>query len=167
MRASACAAAGRDRRHRQDHARRQRGLDAIWRPGFHYKKAGVMLLDLARADRVQGGLFDRPDDPRRSRMRALDKLNRRFGRDTVPYAAAGVAPRLEHAARQSLAALHHHWDELLARRRYAPPTGKVLTMCGRFTQHYTWAEVHPFLCVFGPPRNLQPHYNIAPTGPWT
>jgi len=36
-------------------------------------------------------------------------------------------------------------------------------MCGRFTQNYTWAEVHTFLSVFGPPRNLQPLYNIAPT----
>ena len=36
-------------------------------------------------------------------------------------------------------------------------------MSGRFTQHYTWAEVHAFLSVLGPPRNLQPHYNIAPT----
>ena len=39
-------------------------------------------------------------------------------------------------------------------------------MCGRFTQHYTWQEVHAFLNVFGDlgmPRNLQPRYNIAPT----
>ena len=36
-------------------------------------------------------------------------------------------------------------------------------MCGRFTQHYTWAEVHTFLSVVGTPLNLQPHYNIAPT----
>jgi putative SOS response-associated peptidase YedK len=36
-------------------------------------------------------------------------------------------------------------------------------MCGRFTQHYTWAEVHAFLSVFGTPRNLQPRYNIART----
>ena len=39
-------------------------------------------------------------------------------------------------------------------------------MCGRFTQHYTWAEVHAFLNVFGDlgtPRNLQPRYKIAPT----
>ena len=36
-------------------------------------------------------------------------------------------------------------------------------MCGRFTQRYTWFEVLEFLRVFGPPRNLEPHYNIAPT----
>ena len=36
-------------------------------------------------------------------------------------------------------------------------------MCGRFTQHYSWEEVHAFLSVFGPPRNLRPRYNIAPT----
>ena len=35
-------------------------------------------------------------------------------------------------------------------------------MCGRFTQNYTWEQVHAFR-VFGTPRNLQPHYNIAPT----
>ena len=36
-------------------------------------------------------------------------------------------------------------------------------MCGRFTQHYTWAEVHTFLDVFSTGRNLRPRYNIAPT----
>ena len=36
-------------------------------------------------------------------------------------------------------------------------------MCGRFTRRYTWSEVLQFLRIFGPPRNLQPHYNIAPT----
>jgi putative SOS response-associated peptidase YedK len=36
-------------------------------------------------------------------------------------------------------------------------------MCGRFTQHYTWAEVHAFLSLIGAPQNLRPHYNIAPT----
>ena len=36
-------------------------------------------------------------------------------------------------------------------------------MCGRFTQRYTWSEVHAFLSVVGAPQNLQPRYNIAPT----
>lgn len=50
-----------------------------------------MLLDLVKADRVQSGLFDRPDGRKsQARMRAFDKLNRRFGRDTIRYAAAGV-----------------------------------------------------------------------------
>jgi len=33
-------------------------------------------------------------------------------------------------------------------------------MCGRFTQNYTWEQVHAFLSVFGAPRNLRPYYNI-------
>lgn len=36
-------------------------------------------------------------------------------------------------------------------------------MCGRFTQNYTWQEVHAFLDLRGTPRNLRPRYNIAPT----
>ena len=39
-------------------------------------------------------------------------------------------------------------------------------MCGRFTQMFTWAEVHAFsqpLTSEPPPDNLQPRYNIAPT----
>jgi putative SOS response-associated peptidase YedK len=36
-------------------------------------------------------------------------------------------------------------------------------MCGRFTQAYTWQQVHEFLSVIGPPQNLRPRYNIAPT----
>lgn len=66
------------------------GLAIIWRSGYRYKKAGVMLLDLVPASRVQPALFDRPDDQRSlSRMRALDMLNSRFGRDTVTLGATG------------------------------------------------------------------------------
>jgi hypothetical protein len=36
-------------------------------------------------------------------------------------------------------------------------------MCGRFTQRYTWAELHALLDLIGPPRNLRPRHNIAPT----
>jgi DNA polymerase V len=67
-----------------------RGLDAIYRPGHSYKKAGVMLLDLVPAAQVQGSLFDQPDSPRSAaRMLAIDTLNKRFGRDTVTLAASG------------------------------------------------------------------------------
>jgi DNA polymerase V len=92
----------------------QRGLAAIWRPGFHYKKAGVMLLDLVKADHVQTGLFDQPDSARtKARMGAVDRLNRRFGRDCVTYAAAGVA-RTWKMQRGSLSPRYTtDWSELL------------------------------------------------------
>ena len=65
-------------------------LAAIWKPGFSYKKAGVILLDLAPAVQVQGDLWDRPDTLREAGlMTAIDKLNAHFGRDTVSYAASG------------------------------------------------------------------------------
>jgi DNA polymerase V len=68
----------------------RRGLGAIWRTGYRYKKAGIMLLDLVPAATVQGALFYRPDTPQSmARMRAIDHLNRRYGRDTVSFATAG------------------------------------------------------------------------------
>ena len=36
-------------------------------------------------------------------------------------------------------------------------------MCGRFTQRLTWREIHELYGLTGVARNLQPHYNIAPT----
>ena len=35
-------------------------------------------------------------------------------------------------------------------------------MCGRFTQRYTWEEVHAYLSLTGPTANLRPRYNVAP-----
>jgi putative SOS response-associated peptidase YedK len=38
-------------------------------------------------------------------------------------------------------------------------------MCGRFTRRYTWREIQDLYGLMGAARNLQPHYNIAPTDP--
>jgi DNA polymerase V len=60
------------------------------RPGFRYKKAGIVFLDLIQAAHAQGGLFDAPDDAAsKARIRAVNALNRRYGRDTVTFAASG------------------------------------------------------------------------------
>ena len=58
------------------------GLKAIFRPGFNYAKAGVMLLDL-QADSVFQGELDLENDeqPDHSKlMTTLDGLNQRFGK---------------------------------------------------------------------------------------
>lgn len=67
-----------------------RGLEAIYRPGYGYKKAGVMLLSLSPADRRQGALFDPPDTERsRQLMATVDAINARLGRGTVRFGTEG------------------------------------------------------------------------------
>jgi putative SOS response-associated peptidase YedK len=40
---------------------------------------------------------------------------------------------------------------------------EFIVMCGRFTQKLAWHEVRELYELAGPARNLQSHYNIAPT----
>jgi DNA polymerase V len=59
-------------------------LETLYRPGFHYQKCGVMLLDLSPATQVQADLFDSRDRAREAwLMRALDSLNADYGARTV------------------------------------------------------------------------------------
>ena len=70
------------------------GLERIFRDGYRYKKAGVMLTALVPASQVQGDLFDRQDRERSSRLiRALDRLNDHMGAGTLRYAAEGFTKR--------------------------------------------------------------------------
>jgi DNA polymerase V len=90
------------------------GLTSIWRDGYRYKKAGVMLLDLHPAASVQEGLFDKADNARQiALMRTIDRLNLRLGRDTVSFAAAGC--RRPWKLRRDLLSPCYttSWDELL------------------------------------------------------
>lgn len=69
------------------------GLVAIYKQGFKYAKAGVMVLDLQSAAVQQGALDLEADDTKdRSRlMSALDGINDRYGRGTLLMASAGLA----------------------------------------------------------------------------
>ena len=67
----------------------------LFRPGCRYRKAGVILLELAPATPAQGLLF-LPGDPREAAlMAALDRVNGRYGPGTLHYAAA--AGSMKHA----------------------------------------------------------------------
>lgn len=71
------------------------GLAMIFREGFRYRKAGIMLMDMEPDTQCQGVLFDAVRDRARSvhAMAALDASNERFGRDTVHFGSAGVVRR--------------------------------------------------------------------------
>lgn len=74
----------------------QEVLTRIYRPGYYWKKVGVMLLELGPETSVQAA-FDSPPpeavDRRRRMMTALDAVNRVYGKASVRVAsAAGRAP---------------------------------------------------------------------------
>lgn len=69
-----------------------RGLQAIYRPGYRFAKAGVMLLDLQASSIEQGELdLDDPGDDRSRLMSTVDSINTRHGRGTVKLASVGTA----------------------------------------------------------------------------
>jgi DNA polymerase V len=69
-------------------------LKHIYRPGYKYAKAGVMLMDLQPATRQQLTLDLEADMPenRIRLMQAMDQINRRFGRGSLVLGSGG-APR--------------------------------------------------------------------------
>jgi DNA polymerase V len=65
-------------------------MNKLFRPGYPYQKAGILLLDLTSARTpTQNDLFvTMPDNPRL--MRTIDTINRHMGRDQLFFAAQGM-----------------------------------------------------------------------------
>ena len=101
------------------------GLRRIYRPGYAFIKAGVMLLDLHSAKLRQGELDLEPkeaqDCTRERLMGVLDELNQRYGRGTLKLASAGVealGERASWAMRQERRSPAYTtcWDDMLVVR---------------------------------------------------
>jgi DNA polymerase V len=91
-------------------------LDEIWRPGFRYMKAGVLLLDLVPEAHEQGSLFATPKpaeaDGKQALMGTLDRLNQDMGRGVVRFAAEGLRKAWRMRQERRSPAYTTRWDEL-------------------------------------------------------
>lgn len=70
-----------------------RALEGIYRPGFAYSKAEVMLMDLRKRGEYTQDLFT-PSQPARTDalMSVMDKINKRWGHDCLRTAAVPLSP---------------------------------------------------------------------------
>lgn len=67
-----------------------KGVEKIFRPGYKYKKAGVMLNRLAPARQLSMRLYnDSKFERSRALARVVDQINARYGQDTIRL---GIAP---------------------------------------------------------------------------
>ncbi len=62
----------------------------LWREGYNYKKAGIMLADISPISMVQGDLLEPVTTSDTRLMKAIDGLNSRFGRGTVKVSTGGM-----------------------------------------------------------------------------
>ena len=65
------------------------GLRQIYRNGYRYKKAGIILYELNKASQTRG-LLDTDRDQSDSVMRTIDQINYRHGNSTIKLASEGV-----------------------------------------------------------------------------
>jgi DNA polymerase V len=95
-----------------------RAGEHIWRDGYRYAKAGVVLLDLVHPAERPRDLFPSTDRESRARlMTALDTVNLRYGRRTLSPAAAGIGHASWSMRRQKLSPQYTTCiDEILSAR---------------------------------------------------
>lgn len=88
---------------------------SMYRKGYHYKKAGVGLLDLIHGDTHQADLFAGVDPRSANLMAVLDQANRRFGRGTMGFASAHRPSHAKWRMRQEHLSPSYttRWDQLL------------------------------------------------------
>src|SRR3972149_3969523 len=90
-------------------------LDRIYREGFKFIRAGVVLIEIVPEDQIQLNLFvpSRPLEKDKSTMKAVDRINIKWGSNTIKYASSG----LEQSWRMKRAKLSPryttNWDEML------------------------------------------------------
>jgi DNA polymerase V len=65
----------------------QLGLKAIYKEGYYYKKAGVIVMGIVPENQRQLNLFCEENPKHLSLMKSIDSLNRRIGRTKVKLAS--------------------------------------------------------------------------------
>jgi DNA polymerase V len=94
-----------------------RGIEQLFREGYRYQKAGVIVTSLVPAHQVQTHLFDQHDRKRSQRlMAALDALNTQWGTGTVRYGAVGLQPRWTTRCARRSPRYTTRWQELVVAR---------------------------------------------------
>jgi len=92
-------------------------LKQLFRPGYHYYRAGVILMDISQANMQQQDMWRHENDSavlkREKLMQVMDELNDSLGAKTLCFAAEGIT--LAWAMRSDKRSPRYttHWPELV------------------------------------------------------
>jgi DNA polymerase V len=68
----------------------KQALHYIFKEGYHYKKAGVLVMDFTPQDKTQLRLFDNSNQQHVPLMMAMDKINTMYGQQKIRLAAQDI-----------------------------------------------------------------------------
>lgn len=87
---------------------------SIYKTGYRYKKAGVIVSGISSEDGVQTSLFDSINREKFSNsMHSIDQLNSRYGRDVVRLAAQGGGRKWKLHQEQLSPSYTTNWSDIL------------------------------------------------------
>lgn len=86
--------------------------ERMFRAGYQYKKAGVMLSEISPVTRRQGDLLEPVSAGNGRLMQALDSLNQRYGRGTVKVSTQGVYSQWKMRQERKSPCYTTRWEEL-------------------------------------------------------
>ncbi|MEX0995829.1 MAG: Y-family DNA polymerase [Flavobacteriaceae bacterium] len=66
------------------------GLDKIFKPGYHYKKAGVIVMNITPDTQKQYTLFTNENPKHPTIMHIVDKLNKAYGNNKIKFATQSL-----------------------------------------------------------------------------
>lgn len=91
-----------------------KGLEKIFKGGFRYKKAGVVLNLIADKPNLQPSLFDDPKSRGQSAqlMKTIDEINTKFGKSMIKPAATGTKKSWEMRSGHRSPDYTTHWNQL-------------------------------------------------------
>jgi DNA polymerase V len=88
-------------------------LERLWRDGFRYRKAGVLLVDLVRREDLPANLFAQAASPRQDRlMAAVDAANDRFGRGALQLGLSAPASAWRMRRQAKTPSWTTNWQEI-------------------------------------------------------
>jgi DNA polymerase V len=88
-------------------------LETIYRAGYGYKKAGILLLQIVPRNECQLDLFSHDSSDNENLNQVMDQINKRYGPHTIRSASCGIKQEWKTIRAHLSQSYTTSWNELL------------------------------------------------------
>ena len=86
--------------------------EQIWRDGYRYKKAGIVLSEISPQTQQQADWLEPSEGSDQPLMQAIDRLNQRFGRGLVKVSTGGLLGQWQMKQERRSANYTTRWEDM-------------------------------------------------------